>query len=97
MVRLILQLVGLSGGVLTHSSLFHTPLTGCTSFLGLMTTLPVYWTHFHILLSKLPLVTQRILAFVQSPTWMVGSRTHRVVYCTGSPTNVVTACIHLPS
>src|SRR5258706_249282 len=69
MLRLILQLASLSGCILTRSGLLPTP---STSFLGLMTTLPVYWAHFHILLSHLPLVTQRILVFVQSPTRMVG-------------------------
>src|SRR5258706_175807 len=97
MLRLILHLAYLSGSVITRSSLFHTPLTGSTSFLGLTTTLPVHWTHFHMLISDLPLVTQRILIFVQSPTRMVGSRTQRVVYYTGYPTNVVKVCIHPPS
>src|SRR5258706_234518 len=95
--RHILQLASLSGSILTRFSLLQTPLTGSTSFLGVMTTLPAYWTHFHTLLSDLPLVTQRILLFVQSPTKMVGSKTQRVVYYTGYPTNVVKVCIHLPS
>src|SRR5258706_7658276 len=97
MLRYILQLASLSGSILTRSSLLHTPLTGSTSFLGLMTALPVYWAHFHMLLFDLPLVTQPNLIFVQSPTRMVGSRTQRVVYYTGCPTNVVSAYIHLPS
>ncbi len=96
MLRLILQLAGLPWSILTLS-LMHTPLTRSTLFLGLVTTLPVYWTHFHILLSDLPLVTQHILVFVQSPTRMVGSRTQRVVSYTGYLTTVVKACIHLPS
>src|SRR5258706_9923585 len=96
-LRLILQLARLSGSILTRSSLLHTPLTGRKSFLGHMTAPPVYWMYFHILLSELPLVTQRILVFMQSPTRMVGSRTQRVVYYTGYPTIVVKACIRLPS
>src|SRR5258706_157860 len=82
MLRLILQLEGLSGSI---------------SFLAVMTTPPVYWTHFHMLLSHLPLGTQCIQNFLQRPTRMVGSRTHRVAYYTGYPTTVVKACIHLPS
>src|SRR5258706_62784 len=97
MPRLILQLESLPGSILSRSRLFHTPQMRSTSFLGLMTTPPVYWIHFRILLSDLPLVTQHILVFVQSPTRMVGSRTQRVVYYTGYPTTVVYACIHLPS
>src|SRR5258706_4493402 len=97
MVKLVMQLARLWGSILTRSSLLNTPLTGSTSFLGLMTIPPVYWAHFHMLISDLPLVTQHILVFVQSPTRMVGSRTQRVVYYTGYPTNVVKACIHLPS
>src|SRR5258706_409970 len=97
MLRLMLQLALLSGSTLTRSNLLLTPLTGSTSFPGLMATLPVYRTHFHMLLSDLPLVTQRILVFVQSLARMVGSRTQRVVYYTGYPTNVVNACIHLLS
>src|SRR5258706_363124 len=97
MLRLILQLASLSGSILTWPSLWHAPLTGSTSFLGLMTTPPVYWTHPQMLLFDLPLVTQRTLVFVQSPTRMVGSRTQRVVYYTGCPTTIVNACIHLPS
>src|SRR5258706_359407 len=89
MPRLVLQLAILSGSALSHSSLLHITLTGSTSLLALRTTLPVYWTHFHILLSELPFVTQRILIFVQSPTRMVGSRTQRVDYYTGYPTNIV--------
>ncbi len=58
MLRPILQLARLSGSLLTQSSLLHAPLTGITSFLGLMTTLPVYWTHS---LPDFPLVTQRLL------------------------------------
>ena len=61
------------------------------------TVLPVYWTHFHMLLSNPPLVTQCILVVVQSPIRMVGSRTQRVAYYTGYPTTIVKACIHLPS
>src|SRR5258706_611932 len=92
----IMQLESLSGSILTWSSLLHTPLTGSTLLLGLMTTLLMYWTHFHMLLSDLRLVTQCILIFMQSPTRMVGSRTQRVAYYTGYPTTVVMACIHLP-
>ena len=86
----------LGRGILTRSSLLHTPLTGGTSFLGLMATLPAYWTHFHMLVSNLPLLTQHILVFVPSPTRMVGSRTQRVAYYTGYPTTVVKAYTHLP-
>src|SRR5258706_364198 len=96
-LRLILQLASHSGSILTRSSLLHTPLTRSTLFLSLMPTLPMYWTHIHIHLSDLPLVTQRVLVFMQSPTRMVCSRTQKVVYYTGYLTNVVKACIHLPS
>src|SRR5258706_5177377 len=96
-LRLILQLASLSGVVLTRPSLLHTPLTGSTSFLSPMTTLPVHWIHFRALPSDLPLVAQCIPISVQSPTRMDGSRTQRVVYYTGYPTTVVKACIHLRS
>ena len=97
MPRLILQPASLSGSTHTRSGLLHIPQTGSTSILPLMTTLPVYWTHSHILLSDLPLVTQSTLILVQNPTRMVGSRTQRVAYYTGYPTTVVKLCIHLPS
>ena len=97
MPRLILQLESLLGSLLTRSSLLHAPLTGGTSFLGLMTTLPLYCKYFHIFLSDLSLVTQSILVLVQSPTRMGGSRTQRVAYYTGYPTTVVKPYIHLPS
>ena len=49
----------------THSARSITyPLMGSTPFFGLMTTLSMHWTHFHILLSDLPLVSQCILVFV---------------------------------
>src|SRR5258706_187686 len=70
--------------------------TDSTSFLGLMTTLLVCGTHFHLLPSGLPLVARSILNFSRSPTWTVGSGTQRVVYCTGSPMSVAQVCIHLP-
>src|SRR5258706_24237 len=96
LLGLILRLAGLSGSI-ARPSLLHTPLTGSTYFLGLMTKLPTYWMHFHILRSDLPLITQCILVFVPSPTRMVGSKTQRAVYYTGYPMIVVKACIHLPS
>src|SRR5258706_493152 len=90
-LRPVLQPAGLSRGILTRSSPLLTLRMSATSFLGLLTTLPVCGTHFHILPSDLPL----ILNFLQSPTWMVGSATQRVAYYTGYPTTVVQLCIHL--
>src|SRR5882757_9251638 len=75
MMRPVLQLASLSGSIPTWSSPLYAPLTESTSFLGRITTPLIYL--FHILLSDLPLVTQRTLAFVQSPTRMVGSKTPR--------------------
>ena len=102
-LRLILQLGSLSGSIHTQSDLLHTwsnllhtwsdllhtPLMRGTSVLHLMTTPPVYWTHSHIRLSDLPLVTQSILILVQSLTRMVGSRTQRVAYYTLRKVHVV--------
>src|SRR5258706_524973 len=96
MPRLVLQSAILSRGIPTRSSLLLTLRTGSTSFLGLVTTLSVCGTHFHLLLSDLPLVARSILNFSQSPTWTVGSGTQSVVYYTGYPMNVVQAYIHLP-
>src|SRR5258706_241254 len=96
MPRLVLRPASLLRGIPTRSSLLLTLRTGSTSFLGLVTTLSVCGTHFHLLLSDLPLVARSILNFSQSPTWTVGSGTQSVVYYTGYPMNVVQACIHLP-
>src|SRR5258706_269979 len=92
----VLQLATISRGTPTRSSLSLTLRTGSTSFLGLLTTLPVCGTHFHLLPSDPPLVARSILNFMQSPTWRVGSGTQGVVYYTGYPMSVVQACIHLP-
>src|SRR6266853_6530535 len=94
MLRLVLQPASLSRGIPTRSILLLTLRTGSTSFLGLVTTLPVCGTHFHLLPSDLPLVARSILNFLQSPTWTVGSGTQRVVYYIGYPMGVVQACIH---
>src|SRR5258706_288558 len=96
MPRLVLQPASLSRGIPTWSCLLLTLRTGSTSFLGLVTTLPVCGTHFHLLPSDLPLVARSILNFLQSPTRTVGSETQRVVYYTGYPMGVVRAYIHLP-
>src|SRR5258706_878 len=93
---LVPQSVILSRGTPTRSSLLLALRTGSTSFLGLVTTLPVCGTHFHLLPSDLPLVARSILNFLQSRTWRVGSRIQGVVYYTGYPKIVVRACIHLP-
>src|SRR5258706_341487 len=95
MLKLVLQPASLSRGIPTRSGLLLTHRTGSTSLLGLMTTLPVCGTHFHLLPSDLPLVARSILNFLQSPTWRVGSRT-QVVYYTGYPTPVVQPFIHPP-
>ncbi len=92
-LMLVLQPASLSRGIPNRSSLLLTLRTGGTSFLGLVTTLPVCGTHFHLLPSDLPLVA---LNFLRSPTWMVGYETQRVAYYTGYPMSVVQACIHLP-
>src|SRR5258706_306117 len=89
MPRLVWQPAGLSRGIPAQSSLLLTLRMGATSFLGLMTTLPVYGTNFHLLPCDLPLVPRSILSFLQSPTWTVGSGTQRVVYYTGYPMSVV--------
>src|SRR5258706_406447 len=96
MPRLVPQSATLSKGILTRSCLLLTLRTGSTSFPGLMTTLPVCGTHFHLLPSDLPLVPRPILNFLQSPTRTVGSGTQRVVYYTGYPTTVVGPFIHPP-
>src|SRR5258706_9237633 len=96
MLRPVLQPASLSRGIPTRSSLLLTLRTGSTSFLGLVTTLPVCGTHFHLLPSDLPLVARSILNFLQSPTWRVGSGTQRVVYYTGYPTIVVQPFIQPP-
>src|SRR5258707_12497713 len=95
-MRLLLQLASLSRGIAAPCNLLPTLRMGRTSLLGLVTTLPVCGTHFHMPPSDLLLVTRSILNFLQSPAWTVGSGTQRVVYYTGYPTNVVQACIHLP-
>src|SRR5258706_3054492 len=94
MLRLVLQPASLSKGIPTQSGLLLTLRTGSTSFLGLLTTLPMCGTHFHLLPSDLPLVARSILNFLQSPTRTVGSWTQRVVYYTGYPTTVVQPFIH---
>src|SRR5258706_10371 len=96
MLRLVLQPASLSRAIPTWSGLLLTHRTGSTSFLGLMTTPPVYGTHFHLLPSDLPLVARSILNFLQCPTWRVGSGTQRVVYYTGYPTTVVQPFIQPP-
>src|SRR5258706_352656 len=96
MLRLVLQPASLSRGIPAQSSLLLTLRTGSTSFLGLLTTLSVCGTHFHLLPSDLPLVARSILNFFQSPTRTVGSGTERVVYYTGYPTTVVQPFIHPP-
>src|SRR5258706_15300269 len=95
-LRLALQSASLSRHIPTWSRLLLTLRMGKTSFLGLVTTLPVCGAHFHSLPSDLHLVARFILNFLQSPTWKVGSETQRVVYYTGYPMSVVQACIHLP-
>src|SRR5258706_2750756 len=95
-LRLVLQPASLSRGIPTLSCLLLTLQTGSTSFLGLLTTLPVYGTHIHLLPSNLSLVARSILNFLQSPTRTVGSGTQRVVCCTGYPTTVVQPFIHPP-
>src|SRR5258706_543015 len=96
-LRLVLQPASLSRGIPTLSSLLLTFRTPSTSFLGLVTILPVCGTHSHLLPSDLPLVARSILYVLQSPTRTVGSGTQRVVYYTGYPTTVVQPFIHLPS
>src|SRR5258706_503089 len=96
MLRLVLQPASLSRGIPAQSSLLLTLRTGSTSFLGLLTTLSVCGTHFHLLPSDLPLVARSILNFLRSPTRTVGSGTQRVVYYTGYPTTVVQRFIHPP-
>src|SRR5258706_123773 len=96
MQRLVLQPASLSTGIPTRSSLLLTLRMGSTSFLGLVTTLPVCGTHFHLLPSDFPLVARPILNFMQSPTWRVGSGTQRMVYYTGYPITVVKPFIHPP-
>src|SRR5258706_585878 len=93
---LVLQPASLLRGIPTWSSLLLTLRTCSTSFLGLVTTLPMCGTHFHLLPSDLPLVVRSILNFLQSPTWRVGSGTRGVVYYTGYPTTVVQPFIHRP-
>src|SRR5258706_15971846 len=83
MLRLVLQPASLSRGIPTRSRLLLTLRTGSTSFLGLVTTLPVCGTHF-------------LMNFLHSPTWMGGSGTQGVAYYIGCPMIVVPACIHLP-
>src|SRR5258706_2183789 len=92
---LVQQLAIFSRGIPTRSSLLLALRTGSTSFLGLVTTLPVCGTHFHLLPSDLPLVARSILNFLQSRTWRVRSRIQAVDYYTGYPMIVVQACIHL--
>src|SRR5258706_8899091 len=96
MLRLVLQPASLSIGVPAQSGLLLTLRMGGTSFLVLVTTLPVCGTRFHILPSSLLLVARSILNCLQSPTWTVGSGMQRVVYYTGYPMSFVSACIHLP-
>src|SRR5258706_438012 len=96
MLRLVLQPASLSRGIPTWSGLLLTLRLRSTSFLGLVTTLPVCGTHFHLLPSDLPLVARAILNILQSPTRTVGSGTQRVVYYTGYPTTVVGLFIHPP-
>src|SRR5258706_10522367 len=96
MLRLILQPESLSRGIPTRSSLLLALRTGSTSFLGLVTTLLVCGTHFHLLPSDFPLVARPILNFLHSPTRMGGSGPQGVAYYTGYPMSVVQACIPLP-
>jgi hypothetical protein len=85
-LRLVHKPASFVSGIPTRFSLLTTLLTCSTPSLGLMITL-----------SHVPLLTQDMLVFLQSPTWVVGSGTQRVAYSTGCPTTVVRACIHLPS
>src|SRR5258706_332621 len=94
--KLVLQSEILLRGTRAPCNSFLTLRMDSTLFLGLIIKLLLYWTHFQLCPSALPLVAQSTLVFVQSPTWMVGSGTQRVAYYTGYPVTFVQACIHPP-
>src|SRR5258706_389690 len=96
MLKLVLQPASLSRGIPTRSGLLLTHRTGSTSLLGLMTTLPVCGTHFHLLPSDLPLEPRPFLNFFQSPTGTVGQGIQRGVYLTGNPPTVLGPLFNRP-
>src|SRR5258706_242156 len=96
MWRRVLQLEILWRGIQTRCGPLLTLQTGSTSLLGLLIKPPVYGTYFCMFPSHLPLVTQSILSFMRSLTWVVGSGTQEVAYYTGYPMIFVQACIHPP-
>src|SRR5258706_329819 len=73
----------------------HSLPMGATSAPDPETTPPLCGMNSHMVPSNHVLVTQSILSFVQSPTWMVGSETQKVAYYTGYPQTFVQACTHL--
>src|SRR5258706_432521 len=96
MRRLVLQSEILLRGTRTGCAPLLTLPMGGASHLGLLIKLTVCGTHFNMSPSHLLLVTQSILIFVQSLTWLVGLGTHKVAYYTGYPMIFVQACIHPP-
>src|SRR5258706_6305938 len=96
MRKMVLQSEVLLWGTRARCTPLLTLQIGSASHLGLLITLTVCGTHFNMSPSHLLLVTQSILIFVQSLTWLVGLGTHKVDYYTGYPMIFVQACIHPP-
>src|SRR5258706_69776 len=96
MRRLVLQSQILSMSMRAGCAPLLTLQIGSASHLGLLIKLTVCGTHFYMSPSHPLLVTQSILIFVQSLTWLVGLGTHKVAYYTGYPMIFVQACIHPP-
>src|SRR5258706_172491 len=96
MRRLVLQSEILLWGTRARCAPLLTLQIGSASLLGLLIKLTVCGTHFNTSPSHLLLMTQSILIFVQSLTWLVGLGTHKVAYYTGYPMIFVQACIHPP-
>src|SRR5258706_81782 len=93
---MVLQSEILLWGTPTRCVPLLTLQIGSASHLGLLIKLTACGTHFNMSPSHLLLVTQSILIFVQSLTWLVGLGTHKVDYYTGYPMIFVQACIHPP-
>src|SRR5258706_6995 len=96
MRKMVLQSEVLLWGTRARCTPLLTLHIGSASLLGLLIKLTVCGTHFNTSPSHLLLMTQSILIFVQSLTWLVGLGTHKVAYYTGYPMIFVQACIHPP-